>query len=115
MGEAFQRASFFLEKGRQLVEASESEGKTGEVEEGERPQKRGEGGGKTEREETRQESDKREEKERGQEERQQIACARRVPVLGDEPKFQRSCSKSSAIRAQRNDQLESGKGKEGAC
>ena len=49
MGEAFQRASFFLEKGRQLVEASESEGKTGEVEEGERPQKRGEGGGKTER------------------------------------------------------------------
>ena len=49
VGEAFQRASFFLEKGRQLVEASESEGKTGEVEEGERPQKRGEGGGKTER------------------------------------------------------------------
>ena len=115
MGEAFQRASFFLEKGRQLVEASESEGKTGEVEEGERPQKRGEGGGKTEREETRQESDKREEKERGQEERQQRAYSRRIPVLGDESKFQRSCSKSSAIRAQRNDQLESDKRKEGAC
>ena len=115
MGEAIQRASFFLEKGRQLVEASESEGKTGEVEEGERPQKRGEGGGKTEREETRQESNKREEKERGQEERQQIACARRVPVLGDEPKFQRFRPKSSTFRAQRNDQLESGKGKEGAC
>ena len=87
MGEAFQRASFFLEKGRQLVEASESEGKTGEVEEGERPQKRGERGGKTEREETRQEGDKREGKEGGREERQQIAYARRVPVLGDESKF----------------------------